>query len=66
MLDVNALRAEIARNGMTQGQVANSIGMTASTFSKKIKTGNFGLDEAQKLIDLLGMSDPGAVFFAKQ
>lgn len=63
MLDAKALRAEIARNGMTQGQVAERIGMTASTFSRKIKTNGFGMDEADDLIDLLGIQNPGAIFF---
>lgn len=66
MLDAKALRAEIARNGMTQGQVAERIGMTATTFSRKVKTNGFGLNEADRIIDLLGIQDPGAIFFAEQ
>lgn len=66
MLNVNALRAEIARNGMTQGQVAERIGITATTFSKKMKTNGFGLDEADKIIELLGIQDPGAIFFSNE
>lgn len=66
MLNVNALRAEIARNGMTQGQVAQCIGMSATTFSRKIKNNGFKIDDAEKLIDLLGIQDPGAIFFGGQ
>lgn len=66
MLNVNALRAEIARNGMTQGQVAECIGITPTTFSKKMKTNGFGLDEADKIIELLGIQDPGAIFFGNE
>lgn len=66
MLDAKALRAEIARNGMTQGQVAERIGMTATTFSRKVKTNGFGLNEADRIIELLGIQDPGAIFFAEQ
>lgn len=66
MLNANALRAEIARNGMTQGQVAERIGMSATTFSKKMKTNGFGMNEAEKLIDLLGIQNPGAIFFASE
>ena len=66
MLDVKALRAEIARNGMTQGQVAERIGITASTFSRKMKTNGFGINEAEEIIKLLGIQDPGAIFFAEQ
>jgi len=66
MLDANALKAEIVRNGMTQGQVANKIGMTATTFSQKIRNNGFGLDEADKMIALLGIRNPGAIFFSQQ
>jgi hypothetical protein len=66
MLDTNALRGEIARNGMTQGQVAAKIGMSAYTFSKKIRHGGFGLDDAEKMIDLLHIQDPAAIFFGSK
>ncbi len=65
MLNVNALRAEIARNGMTQGQVAERIGMTPTTFSSKIRNNGFGMDDADKLIELLGIRNPEAIFFAQ-
>lgn len=65
MLNRNALRAEIVRNGMTQKQVASMIGMSESTFIRKMTNGSFGTDEAQKMIDLLNISDPCCVFFAK-
>lgn len=66
MFDANALRAEIARNGMTQGQVAERIGISANSFSIKMKNGSFGLDEATKIVDVLKIRNPGAVFFAEQ
>ena len=66
MFDANALRAEIARNGMTQGQVAKSIGMTANTFSYKMKHSSFGIKEADRLIDLLGIQNPNAIFFGRE
>lgn len=64
MFNANQLRAEIARAGMTQGQVAARMGMSANTFSSKMKNGTFGLDEADKLIELLAIRNPGAVFFS--
>ena len=66
MLNANALKAEIVRNGMTQGEVARRIGITGATFSKKMRTNGFGIDEADKLIKLLGIQDPGAIFFSAE
>lgn len=48
---------------MTQAQVAKEIGMTAKTFCDKMKTGKFGLDEADKMIKLLKIDEPARYFF---
>lgn len=66
MFDANQLRAEIMRAGLTQKEVANSIGISANTFSTKMKSGTFGLDEAEKIIELLGIKDPSAIFFKRE
>lgn len=66
MFDVNKLRGKIAENGMTQRQVAQRLGVTEATFSRKMKTGQFGLDEAQRLIDLLSIEHPADIFFARK
>lgn len=64
MINANLIRAKIVENGMTQKQVAQAIGMTAKTFTDKMKTGKFGLDEADKMIDLLKIENPERYFFA--
>ena len=64
MLDRNALRAEIVKCGLTQKQVAASIGISEKTFFLKMKKGVFGTDEASKLIALLNIQNPQAIFFA--
>lgn len=66
MFDGNQLRAEIARAGKTQKEVAAYIGISANTFSQKINNGTFGLDEAEKMIKLLDIQQPGVVFFNEQ
>lgn len=66
MLNQNLLRAKIAENGMTQEEVARRIGMTAKTFSLKIKNGKFGLDEAERMIELLKIDKPQLIFFANE
>ena len=66
MFNAQALKAEIVRNGLTQREVAKSIGLSANTFSSKMKNGSFGMDEAAKMIELLGIKDAGAIFFARE
>lgn len=65
MLNENALKAEIVRNGLTQKEVAKYLQMSESTFIRKMKNNTFGTDEAQKMIDRLNIADPVRVFFAK-
>lgn len=64
MLDKNALRAEIARQGLTQKQVATALGISEKTFISRMRKGIFGTDEAEKLIVLLKIKDPMPIFFA--
>jgi len=64
MINTNLIRAKIVENGMTQKQVAQAIGMTAKTFTDKMKTGKFRLDEADKMIELLKIENPERYFFA--
>lgn len=66
MLDVNALRAEIVRNGTTQAEVAEKLGMTAKTFGVKLKNSSFGIDEAYRMIEFLNIEDPAKIFFATE
>lgn len=66
MLDRNALRAEMARNGITQKELAKTVGVSEKTFISKMKKGVFGTDEAQIIVDRLKIADPCAIFFAKK
>jgi DNA-binding XRE family transcriptional regulator len=61
-MKANLLKAEIARAGMTQTKLAEEIGMSPQTLSKKIITGKIGLDEAEKIIRVLRIKDPVAIF----
>lgn len=65
MLDKNALRAEMARKGITQKELAKTVGVSEKTFISKMKKGVFGTDEAQIIIDALEISNPCAIFFAQ-
>lgn len=66
MYNPNNLKAEITRAGKTQKDVAAELGISENTFSKKINSGSFGLDEANIMIDMLNIQNPGAVFFGRE
>ena len=64
MLNRNALRAEIVRNGLTQRDVAKIIGVSEKTFISRMKKGVFGTDEVEAMIKHLNIKDPTSIFFA--
>ena len=66
MIDTNALRGAIAAKGMTQREVARQLEMTPKTFYLKMKKGVFGSDEMEKMISLLSIENPVAIFFAEK
>lgn len=66
MVDKQCLKGIIVANGLTQEKVASAIGVAPNTFYRKMKTGVFGSDEIEKMIDLLHIDDPVRVFFAKE
>ena len=66
MLDRNLLRAEFAKNGMTQEEVARKIGMNPTTFARKMKKSGFYTEEACRLIEALKIKAPEQIFFAKE
>lgn len=66
MTDINLLKAEIVRNGYNLSTFSKAIGMPASTFSRRIKSGNFKTDESAKIIEILEIDNPVEIFFAKK
>ncbi|WP_405357279.1 DUF739 domain-containing protein [Ruminococcus sp.] len=63
MIDINELKACIARKGMTQADVAKQLNMSPRTFYNHIQKGVFGSDEIEKMVVLLDITDPVSVFF---
>ena len=64
MIKTDELRGIIAKNGLSQTDVANMIGVTPKTFYEKMKNGVFGSDEIQIMIDELHIDNPMPIFFA--
>ncbi len=63
MINVNMLKSEVVKNGMTQKDFCNSIGMSQSTFIRKMKRGVFKTDEIEKMINVLKLEKPQQIFF---
>jgi hypothetical protein len=53
-------------NGKTGEDVAKHLGMSSKTFYLRMKTGVFGSDEIEKMIEYLNIEDPMPIFFAKE
>jgi transcriptional regulator with XRE-family HTH domain len=66
MINANLIRAKIVENGMKQAEVAAAMGISSKTFSLKMSSGKFGLDEAEKMIRILKIENPERYFFAKE
>ena len=63
VMNSQKLRGLIAERGLTQSKVAAAMGMSQKTFYSKMKSGQFGLDECEALIDILAISNPMEIFF---
>lgn len=57
------IRAEITRAGKTMGDVAEALNITRPTLLKRLREGKLGLDDANVLIEYLGIKNPSYVFF---
>ena len=66
VIKTDELRGIIAKNGLSQCDVAAKIGITPKTFYEKMKIGVFGSDEIQIMIDELHIENPADIFFAKE
>lgn len=66
MLDRNKLRGAIASSGLTQKEVAIRIGISEVSFSRKMKSGSFDLNEIDALIKELRIKHPASIFFAQE
>ena len=65
MIKTDELRGIIAKNSLSQAKVAEALGITPKTFYEKMKSGVFGSNEIEIMIELLDIDDPVAIFFAR-
>lgn len=64
MVNVNLLKSYMVKAGFTQKMLAQELGISEQTFlTRKLKKRVFGTDEASKIVELLSIDNPQAVFF---
>lgn len=63
MVDANALRGELAKNGISQAEMAKILGITPKTFYSKMKKRVFDSDEIEIMVRELAIKDPVSIFF---
>lgn len=66
MVLTNQIRGLMVMKGYNITSFAEALDMASKTLSSKLQSGNFTVEEAYKIIDLLDIENPGAIFFAKQ
>lgn len=66
MIRTDELKGIIAKNGLSQAQLAKILGITPKTFYEKMKIGVFGSDEIQLMIERLHIENPVEIFFAPE
>ena len=58
MIKVNLLKSAIVAKNMTQEEFCKKIGMSHSTFIRKMKKGVVNTNEAEKRIKILDIKNP--------
>lgn len=66
MIDVSELKAQMVRKGHNQRTLAEAIGSTEATVSRIFKNKTCGSKTSEKIIDVLGIENPGPIFFARK
>ena len=65
MTNTNLLKGAIKANGMTQSDVAKSIGISTASMNYKINNRRqFTVSEISQLVELLGIKNKDEYFFA--
>lgn len=63
MLNVPEFKAAMVRKGFTQKSLSKILGISEKTICERLKQKRFGTEEIEKLIPLLEINDPMAIFF---
>ena len=66
MLDGERLLAALERRGASPEKAAKALGMSPGSFCRKLSSGSFGIQEADRLVKLFKIERPGDIFFAEK
>lgn len=68
MFKANAVKGLMAYNGYTLEKLAAEMGLSARTLSIKLnkKPNTFTHDELVKMVEILHITEPGEIFFARK
>ena len=64
-MNMEKLKEQILKRKMTQKEIAKSLGMSESTFRRKAKNDEFGIIDANIMIEILHIDNPEDIFFDK-
>lgn len=65
VVNVNLLKSYMVKAGYTQKMLAQELGISEQTLTRKLKKRVFGTDEASKIVELLSIDNPQAVFLGR-
>lgn len=66
MVRTDKIRGMMAEQGVMCKDMAKALGMTPKTFTLRMKSGVFGSDEMETMIEILHIENPADIFFAKE
>lgn len=61
MLDVQKLKGKIVEKGKSVESVSAELGINPATFYRKLKNNSFEINEADKLVDILTLTNEEAI-----
>ena len=64
-MNTGKLRGIMAEKGYSGRDMAQILGFSEKTYYSKMKRGVLGTDEAAKMVSVLDIEDPAAIFFGK-
>lgn len=65
-MKLKRLKGIMAEKGYSGTKLAEETGIKVETMRRKLRSGKFGIDEAAKISEVLGINEPEHIFFAPE